>query len=153
MTCNDGGGVSKSQTAPGHSQSFSSGRRTGNSASVWTAGNWTSSGKTVFHCPRLTTLWTDCGAKWFSILDLKSGYWQVDMHPDDKYKTAFSTDQGPWQFTVMPFGLYNAPVTFERIMKMVLRGLTYKSCLVYLDDLSRDNIVICMSYYRWGLDW
>jgi hypothetical protein len=72
---------------------------------------------------------------WFSTLDLKNGYWQVDMHPDDKEKTAFSTGQRLWQFTVMSFGLCNAPGTFERLMETVLRGFTYDSCLVYLDDL------------------
>jgi hypothetical protein len=59
----------------------------------------------------------------------------VDVHPDDKEKTAFSTGQGLWQFTVMPFGLCNATATFERLMETVLRGLTYDSCLVYLDDV------------------
>jgi hypothetical protein len=71
----------------------------------------------------------------FSTLDLKNGYWQFDVHPDDKEKTAFSTGQGLWQFTVMPFRLCNAPATFERLRKTVLRGLTYDSCLVYLDDI------------------
>jgi hypothetical protein len=66
---------------------------------------------------------------------VKSGYWQVDVHPDDKEKTAFSTGQGLWQFTVMAFGLCNVPATFERLMETVLRGLTYDSCLVYLDDV------------------
>jgi hypothetical protein len=59
----------------------------------------------------------------------------VALHPEDKEKTAFSTGQGLWQFTVMPFGLCNAPVTFERLMESVLRGLTYEACLVYLDDV------------------
>jgi hypothetical protein len=92
--------------------------------------------KDCFPLPRIdNTLDTLAGAKWFSTLDLKSGYWQVDLHPDDKEKTALSTAQGLWQFTVMPFGLCNAPATFERLMETVLRGLTGESCLVYLDDV------------------
>jgi hypothetical protein len=51
---------------------------------------------------------TLAGAKWFSTLDLKSGYWQVDVHPDDREKIAFSTSQRLWQFIVLPFGLCNA---------------------------------------------
>jgi hypothetical protein len=73
------------------------------------------------------TLDTLSGAKWFSTLDLKSGSWQVDVHPDDKEKTSFSTGQGLWQFTVISFGLCNVPATFEGLMETVLRGLTYDS--------------------------
>jgi hypothetical protein len=91
--------------------------------------------KDYFPMPRIDdTLGTLAGAKWFSTLDLKSCYWQVDLHPD-KEKTAFSTGQGLWKFTVMPFDLWNAPATFERLMETVLRSLAGESCLVYLDDV------------------
>ncbi|GFT31360.1 retrovirus-related Pol polyprotein from transposon 297 [Trichonephila clavipes] len=86
--------------------------------------------------PRIDdTLDTLAGSTWFSTLDLKSGYWQVELHPDDKEKTAFTTGQGLWQFKVMPFGLCNAFSTFERLMETVLGGLSYEACLFYLDDI------------------
>ncbi|GFS49286.1 retrovirus-related Pol polyprotein from transposon 17.6 [Trichonephila clavipes] len=76
------------------------------------------------------TLDTLASNTWFSTLDLKSGYWQVELHPDNKEKTAFT-----WQFKVMPFGLCNAPATFDRLMETVLGGLSYEACQVYLDDI------------------
>ncbi|KAK3083233.1 hypothetical protein FSP39_017411 [Pinctada imbricata] len=76
------------------------------------------------------------GSVWFSTLDLKSGYWQVGMSPSDREKTAFSIfGSGLWQFTVMPFGLCNAPATFERLMERVLAGLSWVKCLIFLDDI------------------
>ncbi|GBN15820.1 Retrovirus-related Pol polyprotein from transposon 297 [Araneus ventricosus] len=75
------------------------------------------------------------GSQWFMTLDLKSGYWQVEIRLEDREKTAFTTGQGLWQFKVMPFGLCNAPDTFERLMETVLHGLSCDACLVYLDDI------------------
>ena len=57
------------------------------------------------------------------------------MEEVDKEKTAFSTYRGLFQFKVMPFGLANAPSTFQRLMELALSDLHWKTCLVYLDDI------------------
>lgn len=75
------------------------------------------------------------GAKWFSTMDLNSGFWQIEMAEKDKEKTAFVTTLGLFKFRVMPFGLVNAPSTFERLMENVLKGLQWTECLVYMDDI------------------
>ena len=92
--------------------------------------------KDAYPLPRID----DCldalaGAKCFSTLDLASGYWQVGMTEEAKSKSAFVTNGGLFQWKVMPFGLCNAPSTFERLMEKVLAGLTWQICLVYLDDI------------------
>ena len=87
--------------------------------------------------PAFTTPCRDtlAGSKWFTTLDLISGYWQVEVDPKDQPKTAFSTPDGLFEFNVMPFGLCNAPATFQRLMDMVFAGLQWTMCLVYLDDV------------------
>ena len=75
------------------------------------------------------------GAQWFSCLDLNSGYWQVEVDKVDREKTAFTSRRGLFEFKVMPFGLCNAPATFERLMEIVLAGLNWQICLIYLDDI------------------
>lgn len=92
--------------------------------------------KDVYPLPRIDDA-LDClqGAEFFSSLDLRSGYWQVPMADADRSKTAFVTPDGLYEFNVMPFGLCNAPATFERMMDNVLRGLKWKTCLCYLDDI------------------
>ena len=72
---------------------------------------------------------------YFSTLDMASGYWQIGLDRDSKKKTAFITQDGLYEFNVLPFGLHNAPSTFQRTMHEVLRGLHWKFCLVYLDDI------------------
>eukprot|EP00731_Ephydatia_muelleri_P017571 Em0010g669a len=92
--------------------------------------------KDVHPLPRIDdALDSLAGAKWFSTLDLACGYWQVEMDPADKEKTSFTTPFGLHQFRVMPFGLSNAPGTFQRLMSLVLSGLCWSTCLVYLDDI------------------
>ena len=81
------------------------------------------------------------GCNWFTTLDLVSGYWQVEVHPQDKAKTAFTTPEGLFEFNVMPFGLCNGPATFQRLMDAVLAGLQWTTCVVYIDDvLIQENL-------------
>ena len=68
-------------------------------------------------------------------LNARSGYWQVRLSENAKPKTAFATHSGLFQFAVMPFGLCNAPATFERLMSQVMCGLHWRRCLVYIDDI------------------
>ena len=80
----------------------------------------------------------DClkGAEWFSSLDLKLGYWQVEMEEDSKSLTAFTVRPlGFYECEHMPFGLTNAPATFQLLMQSCLGNLYLHYCIIYLDDV------------------
>ena len=89
-----------------------------------------------FPLPSISDIFNNLGMTkpaYFSTLDMASGYWQIGL--DEDSKTAFVTQDGLYEFNVLPFGLHNAPSTFQRTMHEVLRGLHWKFCLVYLDDI------------------
>ena len=92
--------------------------------------------KDSYPLPRIDDF-LDClgGAKWFSTMGLRSGYYQVAIDQRDKHKTTFVTRRGTYCFNVMWFGLCNAPATFQRLMDCTMRGLNYEVCLIYLDDI------------------
>ena len=98
--------------------------------------------KDAYPLPRIETcLDTLSGAAWYSTFDLRSGFHQVSVRPADKNKTTFICHRGTYRFPRMPFGLCNAPATFQRLMDTVLMGLNFEVCLAYLDDIivfSRD---------------
>jgi hypothetical protein len=74
-------------------------------------------------------------SKYFSTIDCANGFLQVPVKLEDQAKTAFSTREGHFQYTRMPFGLKGAPATFQRLMTTILSGLQGIKCLVYLDDV------------------
>lgn len=92
--------------------------------------------KDAYPLPRieesLTALKT---AAYFSTLDLTSGYWQIPMAPEDREKTAFTSPMGLFEFDRMPFGLCNAPATFQRVMEHCLGHRNFEMVLLYLDDV------------------
>lgn len=75
------------------------------------------------------------GAQWFSTFDLRSSYHQVPLNPADADKTSFICRQGMFRFKTMPFGLCNAGATFQRLMDIVLSGISFDICLAYLDHI------------------
>ena len=92
--------------------------------------------KDAYPLPRIDdSLFALSRARWFSTLDLASGYWQILMDPASSGKAAFVTTSGLYEWTVMPFGLTSSPSTFERLMEFVLVGLRFETCLIYLDDV------------------
>ena len=92
--------------------------------------------KDAYPIPRIDeTLDTLAEATFFSTLDLRSGYWQVEVDPGNREKTAFCAPEGLFEFNVMPFGLCNAPATLQWLMDSVLASLHWRDCLVYINDI------------------
>ena len=77
----------------------------------------------------------DAKAEVFSVLDLKSGFWQVPLDPETAHKAAFVTHQSVYTWSRLPFGLMNSPITFQNLMSKVLKNLNWKVALVYIDDI------------------
>lgn len=92
--------------------------------------------KDTYPLPRID-MCLDClsSAKIFSTIDLQSAYMQLEIAEENRHKTALITRYGWFEYLVMPFGLCNAPSTFQRCMEMVFRGLQWNILLVYLDDI------------------
>ena len=74
-------------------------------------------------------------AKFFPAFDLSAGFHQIPMKEKDKKYKAFSTSQGHFEYNRMPFGLKNAPATFQRMMDNAFRGLIGNKCFAYIDDI------------------
>lgn len=92
--------------------------------------------KDAYALPKLEDTFTALsGSKWFSVLDLKSGYYQIEMEESDKCKTAFVCPLGFWEFNRMPQGVTNAPSTFQRLMERCMGDMNLKEALVFIDDL------------------
>lgn len=89
-----------------------------------------------FPIPNIETILDKLGrSQYFTTLDLAKGFHQVLVREEDRKKTAFSTPLGHYEFTRMPFGLKNAPATFQRLINSVLREYINQICVVYLDDI------------------
>jgi hypothetical protein len=93
--------------------------------------------KDAYNIPRVDeTIDTLICSKWFSKLDLQSGYWKVEIKEEDKHKTAFSLGpMGFYECNRMSFGLTNAPATFQKLMKNCMDDLHLQECLIFLDDI------------------
>ena len=90
----------------------------------------------VYPLPRMEDCIDSLGdAVVFTTLDCNSGYWQVPVAPEDQDKTTFTTHCGTLRYTRIPFGLKNAPATFQRALDIILSGPRWQICLVYLDDV------------------
>lgn len=92
--------------------------------------------KTTYPMPIIDELLDEiAGSRWFSKLNLRAGYHQIRLRPEEEHKTAFKTHSGHYQFRVMPYGLAYAPATFQGAMHVVLHPVLRKGVLVFMDDI------------------
>ena len=100
--------------------------------------------KVIYPLPRIDDILdTLSGAKFFSTLDLAAGYWQIGLDPTTSAKSAFVTHQGLHEFVCMPYGMCNAPATFQRLMEVVLAGQLWKNCSMFIDD-----VLVCSNTFE-----
>ena len=92
----------------------------------------------VLVIPRIDSILDDIGQgqpRFFPTLDLEKGFHQMNLHPDSRQYTAFTTPHRKYQYKRLPMGLKNSPMSFQLLMNQVLSGIRFKSCIVYLDDI------------------
>jgi Reverse transcriptase (RNA-dependent DNA polymerase) len=90
----------------------------------------------AYPLPRLDDAIDSIGeASWFTILDARSGFWQIRMDEDAQKKSAFTAHAGTYEFERLPFGLSNAPAAFQRTMDVILSGVLWRSAQFYIDDI------------------
>lgn len=96
-----------------------------------------------FPIPNIEEIFDKLGkCQYFTTLDLAKGFYKIEVHQEDKWKTAFSNADGHYEFNRMPFGLKNSPSTFQRLMNQTLKDYINKISVVYIDDI----LVFCTSF-------
>ena len=89
-----------------------------------------------FPLPRIDDILDQLGrAKWFSVLDLMSGFHQIPLSEESRDITSFSVNSGSFKFTRLPFGLSVSPNSFQRMMSLAFAGITPERAFLYMDDL------------------
>ena len=97
--------------------------------------------KDSYPLPNIQAIFRKIGrSKWYTTMDLISGFWQILIKPEHRHKTAFLTSRGLFEFVVMPFGLCNAPATFQRLMDRIILPEYRDFIETYIDDLMTHSL-------------
>ena len=75
------------------------------------------------------------GMNYFALIDLAQVYYQIELEPEERIKTAFVTSDGKYQYTRLPMGLAESPMYFQKFINLVIEGLSFEKCLGYFDDI------------------